>query len=146
MTDCPKCGAPAAPGAIECDRCGVIFAKFARREAAAAPDASREMDAVHGPVTHPLAVPDRQPQDVILALVRPGVLLGLAVWTWQFARLPMGVAVLDSVLHLPNLVFHEAGHVLLGIFGRFAGVLGGSLFQFALPLILAGVFLKQRDQ
>lgn len=31
------------------------------------------------------------------------------VWSWQFARLPMGVGVMDSVLHLPNLVFHEAG-------------------------------------
>ena len=32
------------------------------------------------------------------------------------------------------------------MFGRFLTVLGGSLFQFALPLALAGVFLKQRDQ
>ena len=54
---------------------------------------------------------------------------------------------MDSILHLPNLVFHEAGHVLLfGFFGRFITVLGGSLFQFALPLMLAVVFLKQRDQ
>jgi hypothetical protein len=51
----------------------------------------------------------------------------------------------DSILHLPNLVFHEAGHVLLGFFGRFIMVLGGSLFQFALPLILAAAFLRQRD-
>src|SRR6185436_17972097 len=32
-----------------------------------------------------------------------------------------------------------------GIFGRFVTVLGGSLFQFILPLILAGAFLRQRD-
>jgi hypothetical protein len=57
----------------------------------------------------------------------------------------MGVAVADSVLHLPNLVFHEAGHVILGVFGRFISVLGGSLFQFAVPLILAGAFLRQQD-
>jgi hypothetical protein len=74
------------------------------------------------------------------------VLLGLIVWTWQFARVPMGVAAKQSMLHLPNLVFHEAGHVLLGFFGRFISVLGGSLFQFALPLVLAGAFLKQHDQ
>ena len=58
----------------------------------------------------------------------------------------MGVAVAQSTLHMPNLVFHEAGHVIFGFFGRFMTVLGGSLFQFALPLALAGVFLKQRDQ
>ena len=57
----------------------------------------------------------------------------------------MGVAVMDSVLHLPNLVFHEAGHVLFAFFGRFLTVLGGSLFQFALPLALAGAFLRQND-
>jgi hypothetical protein len=130
-------------GALECGRCGVVFAKFARREAATAPDASRDTDLDRGLVTRP---PIRKPEDTALALIRPAVLLGVAVWTWQFARLPMGVAVMDSILHLPNLVFHEAGHVLLGIFGRFPGVLGGSLFQFALPLMLAGVFLKQRDQ
>ncbi|HXG87357.1 MAG TPA: hypothetical protein VNJ02_03395 [Vicinamibacterales bacterium] len=52
----------------------------------------------------------------------------------------------DSVLHLPNLIFHEAGHVLFSFFGRFLTVLGGRLFQFALPLALAGAFLKQHDQ
>jgi hypothetical protein len=77
---------------------------------------------------------------------RAALLFGLLLWTWQFARAPMGVAVMDSMLHMPNLVFHEAGHVLFAIFGRFASVLGGSLFQFALPLALAGVFLKQHDQ
>jgi hypothetical protein len=51
----------------------------------------------------------------------------------------------DSILHLPNLVFHEAGHVLFGFFGRFITVFGGSLFQFVLPLLLAGAFLRQRD-
>ncbi|MEO8077173.1 MAG: hypothetical protein ABI818_12650 [Acidobacteriota bacterium] len=80
----------------------------------------------------------------MFALIRPAALAGLAVWTWQLAR--MGGAVMESVLHLPDLVFHEAGHVLLGVFGHFIGVLGGSLFQVALPLILAVVFLKQRDQ
>ena len=58
----------------------------------------------------------------------------------------MGVAALESVLHLPDLVFHEAGHVLFRFFGEFLGVAGGSLCQFALPVALAGVFLKQRDQ
>ena len=57
----------------------------------------------------------------------------------------MGVAATESVLHLPNLVFHEAGHVLFVLFGRFMNVLGGSLFQFALPLGLAIAFLQQRN-
>ena len=31
-----------------------------------------------------------------------------------------------SFLHLPNLVFHEAGHILFAFFPRFLTVLGGS--------------------
>ena len=57
----------------------------------------------------------------------------------------MGVAAGSSVLHLPNLIFHEAGHVLFSPFGRFMTVLGGSLFQFALPLGIAFAFLRQAD-
>jgi hypothetical protein len=57
----------------------------------------------------------------------------------------MGMAASSSILHLPNLIFHEAGHVLFAPFGRFMTVLGGSLFQFALPLGIAIAFLKQDD-
>ncbi len=74
------------------------------------------------------------------------LLAGLVIWTWQFARAPMGAAAMDSVLHVPNLVFHEAGHVILGVFGRFIGVLGGSLFQLALPLAIALAFFRQHDR
>jgi hypothetical protein len=77
-------------------------------------------------------------------MARAAVLIGLVVWTWQFARAPMGAGD-NSVLHLPDLVFHEAGHVLFSFFGRFLNVLGGSLFQFVLPLALAGAFLRRRD-
>ena len=81
-------------------------------------------------------------------MVRVGraiLLAVLVVWTWQFARAPMGVAAADSMLHLPNLIFHEAGHIVLGVFGRFIGALGGSLFQVAVPLVIAAAFLRQRD-
>jgi len=37
-----------------------------------------------------------------------------------------------------NLVFHEAGHVIFGI-------LGGTLGQLAIPLIVGATFWKQRD-
>lgn len=57
----------------------------------------------------------------------------------------MGAGVMDSVLHLPDLVFHEAGHVIFSPFGRFLSVLGGSLFQVALPAVIAVAFLRQDD-
>jgi len=66
----------------------------------------------------------------------------LVIWTWYFAAAPLGRAA-QSFLHLPNLIFHEAGHVILGLLGRFMAVLGGSLLQLAVPLILAGAFLRK---
>ena len=67
----------------------------------------------------------------------------LVVLTWRFGRAPLDPAVMDAFLHLPNLIFHEAGHVILMPFGEFASVLGGSLFQLAIPLVCAGAFLRQ---
>ncbi|MBI2999756.1 MAG: hypothetical protein HYY46_15100 [Deltaproteobacteria bacterium] len=45
--------------------------------------------------------------------------------------LPSGtiLAVLDGA----NLIFHEAGHVLLTFFGEFLQILGGSLMQVVIP-------------
>jgi hypothetical protein len=78
---------------------------------------------------------------------RAGLLLLLALWTLGFLR--HGVDpdyLMRSFLHLVHLPFHEAGHILLMPFGRFVSVLGGSLFQVAIPLLCSGVFLlKNRD-
>jgi hypothetical protein len=40
---------------------------------------------------------------------------------------------------------HEAGHLLFAPFGRILMILGGSFWQVAIPLILAGVALRQRS-
>jgi hypothetical protein len=49
-------------------------------------------------------------------------------------------------MHLINLPFHEAGHVLLSPFGEFMRVLGGTLGQLLIPAICLGTFLlRNRD-
>jgi hypothetical protein len=48
-------------------------------------------------------------------------------------------------LHNINLPFHEAGHVVFGIFGQFIGSLGGTLGQLLMPLIAMLALLRQRD-
>lgn len=51
-----------------------------------------------------------------------------------------------SFMHNVNLPFHEFGHILFMPFGRFMMILGGSLFQVLLPLLLMFAFVfKQRD-
>jgi hypothetical protein len=144
--DCPKCALRCEAGAVECPRCGVVFAKVARMASGSVPtvaiDAAMRSDAPQVPrdaavSTDPLAGAARFARALALA--------GLVAWTWQFARAPMGAGVMDSILHLPNLVFHEAGHVLFSPFGRFMTVLGGSLFQLIVPIVLAVALFRQRD-
>lgn len=75
-------------------------------------------------------------------LARLVLLAGLAIWTLRFAAQPMAVAA-TSVLHLVNLPFHEAGHILFMPFGRFMTALGGSLTQVLVPLVCAVALLRQ---
>src|SRR6187455_3443281 len=70
---------------------------------------------------------------------------GLAIWTVWFARTPLSPDVNESFLHLPNLVFHEAGHIIFSPFGRFLTVLGGSLLQCLIPIIAAVSFIRQEQ-
>ncbi len=54
---------------------------------------------------------------------------------------PVGVL---GFVHLVDLVFHEAGHVIFGVFGRFIGILGGSLNQVLIPAICTAYFAWHR--
>jgi hypothetical protein len=74
---------------------------------------------------------------------RAAFLLFLAVWTTTLLGGVSAERVNSSFLHLPNLVFHEAGHILFIPFGRFMTVLGGSLTQVLVPLVCAGALLWQ---
>jgi hypothetical protein len=52
----------------------------------------------------------------------------------------------SSFLHLVDLVFHEAGHVLFGFFPRFFVVLGGSATQVLVPLACLVAFWRRGDR
>jgi hypothetical protein len=70
------------------------------------------------------------------------VLAVLAVAILRRGLAPPGGGLLGLV-HLVDLVFHEAGHVLFGIFGAFLGTLGGSLNQILIPAVCTACFLWQ---
>ena len=78
--------------------------------------------------------------------MRAALVLGLAIWTVQFARTPLSADAMNSFLHLPDLVFHEAGHIIFSPFGRFMTVLGGSLLQVLIPVIAAIAFIRQEEK
>jgi len=75
------------------------------------------------------------------------VLAALAVWSWflfgyDYSTGEIGTSFMHSIL----LPIHEAGHVLFKPFGEFISVLGGSLFQLALPFGISVAFIvKSRD-
>ena len=71
--------------------------------------------------------------------------VGLVIWTVQFARTPLSADANESFLHLPDLVFHEAGHIIFLPFGRFMTVLGGSLLQVLIPVIAVVAFVRQEE-
>ena len=77
---------------------------------------------------------------------RIALLLLLTYWTWLFLAYPMREDVIGaSVLHLPDLIFHEAGHILFSPFGVFMTTLGGSLNQVLIPIVCAIAFFKNDD-
>jgi hypothetical protein len=43
-----------------------------------------------------------------------------------------------------NLLFHEAGHIIFGIFGSTLGLYGGTLGQLVFPIATALIFLRER--
>jgi hypothetical protein len=45
-----------------------------------------------------------------------------------------------------DLVFHEAGHLIFGVFGEFIGILGGSLMQVLIPAIVTGYFIRYNQR
>jgi hypothetical protein len=51
-----------------------------------------------------------------------------------------GFLIIDHV----NLVIHEGGHLLFGVFGRTLGLWGGTLLQLIVPFALAVYFIFQR--
>lgn len=76
---------------------------------------------------------------------RIALVTGLAYWTWQFAFTPLGQDAMEAFIHLPNLVFHEAGHLIFSPLGQFMTVLGGSLMQVLIPVVAAIAFIRQEQ-
>ena len=78
-------------------------------------------------MTHPSS---RWPP-LLLTLLAGLLLLGHALWGW--------IPLLDSA----NLAFHEAGHVLFGVFSARLMVYGGTLMQLLIPAACAWEFQRR---
>ena len=87
------------------------------------------------------------PQDETVRYARLALWAAMALVAGKFMITPIPrISETLPFLHLVNLPFHEAGHIIFIPFGRFMQVLGGSLAQLLVPLVCAGAFLlTKRD-
>ncbi len=150
---CPKCNFDQNPGNTECERCGVIFAKF--RAAAhnntrkdGSPEISFPSNDTNGSISFSDILFTARPDDNrIYFYGRLAILIFLAGWAVRFITSPIASNYPgNSFMHLVNLPFHEAGHIVFRPFGALITSLGGTIGQLLMPLICLSVFLfKTRD-
>ncbi len=155
---CPKCTFNQPNGLRECMKCGIVFSKY-KRTLKSRPDALQQGNTADAPARSErsgikaasslteLIVPIDPEINVMSLWGRLILLLILFVLGMKFIFTPIQSNYAgESFLHLINLPFHEAGHILFRPFGRFITMLGGSLMQLIVPFICLMTFLlKTRD-
>lgn len=155
MTDtysqCPKCGhkpPQPLPAGAACPACGIYFFKWA--QPARTPVLSEADDEFFTGRDDGFIAALFQPLEKMDAMTFYGrciALLLLAIWSgflfgYDYRDGEIGTSFMHNIL----LPIHEAGHVLFRPFGEFMMILGGSLFQLALPFGIGVAFIvKNRD-
>lgn len=141
---------------LECGRCGIIFDKYlkrGRKSFEAAPVSVQEWISEAEPGSGSISglraslFQVRADINPLYLAGRVIVFLVLFVWGWKFILSPLESNYAgQSFMHLVDLPFHEAGHIIFSPFGRLISVLGGSLIQLLVPAICIIAFLlKTRD-
>jgi len=146
--ECPKCGHVQEDGHEECLRCGLIFSRYrpAEERIAAGPAiAPEEPSRLKRSLQYMFHARDEV--EPVYFAGRVIVFLLLMMWSFKFLGSSIeGNYAGRSFMHLVNLPFHEAGHVIFRPFGRLLHSMGGSLGQLIMPLVCTLVLLiKTRD-
>jgi hypothetical protein len=155
MMICPRCRFEQPDGSIECQRCGIIFEKYQLRQNQSSEEAAAPILSEQPPITQSVKADLVNLFKDLLFHLGPDengfylggrvvVLLVIMVWGLKliFSTFESNYAG-QTFLHMINLPFHEAGHILFSPFGRLMQSLGGSLMQLLVPLICLMAFLIQ---
>ena len=150
LEQCPKCAHSPLPAEqafpAECPACGVILARAGeapRRLPTPAGDVPAEdTEGWRAWLWH---VPDQV--DAMAFKARVALLIAFAAWGLRLCWLDYREGeIMNSFIHAPLLIFHEAGHVIFRPFGEWVSVLGGTLGQLLMPAVLGIALLwKNRD-
>lgn len=150
-TQCPKCKyKPPAPlpDSEPCPACGIYIYKWRETRPATTPLNAQEepYPMKYGGFLTSLMQP-MEKMDAAGFYGRCGALLLLACWSWYLIGYDYRYGEINgSFMHNILLPIHEAGHVIFSLFGEFITILGGSLFQLALPFgICVAFILVNRD-
>lgn len=151
---CPKCHHEQPDGELECRKCGIIFKKIRNSDQESVIDHNGS-DIQTEDIYHASVV---EYAKALLTYVEPEinpfyfggrafVYLFLFIWSfWFIFNTPESNYAGKSYMHLINLPFHEAGHLIFGVFGKFIGTLGGTIGQLLMPLIcFVTLLIKTRD-
>lgn len=134
---------------MECVRCGIIFAKYqpVRGRIPVSPSSSSSTHSRWMVTAKAWLIESDSTSETMTFYGRAAVFVAMVWWGWAFITTPLETNYTgESFLHLINLPFHEAGHVIFIPFGRFMTILGGTLGQILMPMICLGTFLvKTRD-
>jgi len=149
---CPKCGFENSGKEKNkvCPQCGLIFDKWLKNQFKAQPEKNNSAEFIVKSYLQTVKeqlfyIPDNISKERFY--LNSVIYLLFFIWGWSFILANHFSAELNnSFMHLINLTFHEAGHVVFRLFGYFMTVLGGSLMQLIMPLIvLFSLLIKNKD-
>lgn len=150
--NCPKCDFKQHSDNTVCERCGLIFAKYHSGSDPGMAGRNRKSQLSPDDIDVPNLFYDtifnaKAGENSIYVYGRMFVLVFLFIWGLRFIFSPLSSNYpAASFMHLVNLPFHEAGHIIFRPFGAFITSLGGTLGQCLMPLICLIVFLvKTKD-
>lgn len=150
--NCPKCRRELHVQSEICPHCGIVFEKYLKyhpeqtdQQGVQPPVVTIAEDNKANALKQLLFHETRQ--STLALLGRSIIFAGLIFWSWRLISASIeSNAAGNSFLHLVNLPFHEAGHIIFRPFGAFITSLGGTLGQLLMPSICVGVLLvKTRD-